>query len=67
LQKKIPVTRKWTQEIAGVPGRNENVTLATFIRNKVHHPENQTMRPFVFSDDELKNSIVELLAVVKNP
>ena len=59
--------KKWTPEFGGVAKNEEDVTLATFIRNKTHHPENKTMQNSNYNDKELKQSIDELIAVVKNP
>ncbi|MBZ4644241.1 MAG: ATPase protein [Deferribacteraceae bacterium] len=62
----IQTSKKWTREKNGQPQQEEDVTLPTFIRNKVHHPENQNMRDQNFSDEELKNSIELLINIVKN-
>lgn len=45
----------------------EDITLPTFIRNKTHHPENVTMQSAEFSDKELKDSIGELIKLVRDP
>ena len=67
LQTKLTSTKKWTPEFGGVAKNEEDVTLATFIRNKVHHPENKTMQSFCFIDADLKSSIDGLLNLVSNP
>lgn len=67
LQTKLTTTKKWTPEFGGVAKNEEDVTLPTFIRNKIHHPENKTMQNSNYDDKELKQSIDELIAVVKNP
>lgn len=66
LQEKLPITRKWTREIGGVAKDEEDVTLPTFIRNKVHHPENRTMQDSRFSEDDLRASTQELVGLVQN-
>ncbi|AWB10777.1 AAA ATPase domain-containing protein [Thermodesulfobium acidiphilum] len=59
-------TKKWTKENNGNPKCKEiEVTLPTFIRNKVHHPENQTMKDKNFSDEELKESIKVMIELIK--
>ena len=40
-------------------------TLQTFIRNKIHHPENTTMKEESFSPEELKQSIEEMVKLAK--
>jgi len=67
LQTKIPVAKKWTPEFGGSPKSEEHVTLPTFIRNKVHHPENKTMQSVNYTDAELRSSIEKLIEVVQNP
>ncbi|MFA5355421.1 MAG: AAA family ATPase [Candidatus Paceibacterota bacterium] len=67
LQTKITPTKKWNPEYGGVPRGETDVTLPTFIRNKTHHPENKTMQSFNYADVDLKNSIVGLIQLVKNP
>lgn len=67
LQTKISTNKKWTLEFGGVAKNEEDVTLPTFIRNKTHHPDNKTMQNAKFSDRDLKNSIKELIKIVKNP
>ena len=63
----MTATKKWTPEFGGVAKNEEDVTLPTFIRNKIHHPENTTMQSDNFTDIELKNSIDELIKIIKNP
>jgi AAA15 family ATPase/GTPase len=67
LQTKLTAIKKWTPEFGGVAKNKEDVTLPTFIRNKIHHPENTTMQSDNFTDIELKNSIDELIKIIKNP
>lgn len=67
LQTKLSATRKWTPEMGAVAKSEENVTLATFIRNKVHHPENKTMQASTYTENDLKQSIENLISLAKNP
>ncbi|MGC9052334.1 MAG: hypothetical protein ACP5KS_00475, partial [Candidatus Hydrogenedens sp.] len=62
----IQKSKKWTRKINGNPQQEKDVTLPTFIRNKIHHPENKTMGNQNFTDEELKNSIDLLINLVKN-
>ncbi len=65
----ISKDKEWIKEINGNPQKREKVTLPTFIRNKVHHPENKTMRDAKFTEDELKRSInvmIDLIKKIKN-
>lgn len=64
-QSGIPKNKSWTPERDGVPQGAKNVTLPVFIRNKIHHPENQTMKSVNFNSAELTCSIEQLINVVK--
>ena len=66
LQKRLPIKRSWTPEFGGQARNEEKVTLPTFIRNKAHHPENKTMQSASFSEDELRESINQLIDTLKN-
>lgn len=63
LIKKVS-TREWNKEDKGVAAGPQQVTLQTFIRNKVHHPENKTMQSSTFSKEELRTSISQLIDLV---
>jgi AAA15 family ATPase/GTPase len=67
LQTKLSIELKWTPEFGGVAKNEEGVTLATFIRNKSHHPENRTMQSENYSMQELKQSIAALIRILKTP
>jgi len=60
----IEKNKKWIIERNGQPQEEENVTLMTFIRHKIHHPENSTMRFYDYSDEELKKSIDKMIEVI---
>lgn len=60
----IAKDKQWIPESGGVAQAARNVTLAVFIRNKVHHPENKTMQAVNFSGDDLIKSIEQLIKVV---
>lgn len=57
--------KKWTRETNGAPQRELDVTLPTFIRNKIHHPENLTMQDVNYTQDELSQSIKEMIKILK--
>ncbi len=57
----IALTKTWTPEMAEVPKSPLTVSLQTFIRNKIHHPENTTMQSVNYSIDELRQSIEEMI------
>ena len=60
----ISKSKVWQRDIS----RNQNprrVTSQTFIRNKIHHPENRYMRNQNFSIDDLKQSIEEMIRIIK--
>lgn len=43
-----------------------NITLQTFIRNKLHHPENTNMSSIDFSNEDLKKSIDDMIKIIKD-
>lgn len=62
-------SKKWTREkggkISADPNfQNYDVMLQTFIRNKVHHPENGTMKSANFTQNELGSSITEMTRLI---
>ncbi|WP_253684665.1 ATP-dependent nuclease [Edwardsiella tarda] len=63
-QQGAQLNRQWTREDRGVAGRTDNVTLQTFIRNHIHHPENVTMQSNRYTAEELKCSIDEMIAIL---
>jgi len=65
-QQNISKNKSWRKEINGNPQNPENVTLPTFVRNKVHHPENQTMQNENYTFDELKSSIDAMINLIKS-
>jgi hypothetical protein len=59
--------RKWNPERSGAPQGEKDVPLQVFIRNKIHHPENKTMRAPSYSPDELRQSTEAMIAILKRP
>lgn len=64
ISKAIGQTRQWTKESRGVPQAPRNISLQSFIRNKIHHPENVTMQSVSYTSDELRQSIDEMIALI---
>ncbi|MGQ9848294.1 MAG: AAA family ATPase [Bacteroidales bacterium] len=66
-EKGISKDKKWI-----LPGKDDKeqkksdyVTLPTFIRNKIHHPENKTMKDCNFNDEDLKKSIETMIKLLQ--
>jgi len=59
--KSIPKNKSWVRVKEGIPSPAMNVTLMTFIRNTIHHPENRNNLDF--SDIELKESTENLISL----
>lgn len=64
-QKSITKTKDWARIQNGQIQQPESVTLMTYIRHSIHHPENTNNQ--AFTNSELKQSIDELIKLVKNP
>lgn len=57
--------KKWSELKNGTQQTPYPVTLSTFIRNKVHHPESTQLD--VYTDIELTESIEEMIELTKQP
>lgn len=58
----IANTKQWTKEKNGTPAQQpQDSTLQSFIRNHIHHPENVTMQSNKYTEEELKQSIDEMI------
>jgi predicted ATPase len=62
LQRGIPQNKSWIRLRNNIPEPAENVTLPTYIRNSIHHPEN--MLNSKFSENELSDSINLLIQLL---
>jgi AAA15 family ATPase/GTPase len=62
--KGIVQSKTWTPEKNGAAQQSKNVSLQTFIRNKIHHPENITMQAYTYTSAELQQSIDEMISLV---
>ena len=56
--------KQWIRELRGIAQPAYNVSLQTFIRNKIHHPENVTMQPVNYTSDELRLSIEAMISLL---
>ena len=63
-EKGIPKSKTWVRDTGGQPPRPEKVTLMTFIRHSIHHPENSCNDEY--SPEELKSSIDAMMDLIKN-
>ena len=55
--------KQWIKEINGKPQPPYSVTLETYIRNSIHHPENR-LNPYHYSSADLESSIEEMLSLL---
>ena len=58
----IQFTKQWIRENNGSAQAPYGVTLQTFIRNHIHHPENR--RNKLYTENELKQSIEEMIRLL---
>jgi len=58
-------SKKWAKIVNGQVQPQEDVTLMTFVRNIIHHPENTNNGNF--TPQELRTSTEELVKLIKNP
>ena len=58
----IQFAKQWIRENNGAVQAPYDVTLQTFIRNHIHHPENR--RNALYTEDELKQSIEEMIELL---
>ncbi len=64
MDKGITKSKKWAKIVNGQVQQAEDVTLMTFVRNLIHHPENTNNGKC--TPQELKSSVDELIKLVKN-
>lgn len=60
----IQKIKQWIREKDGVAQNPYDVTLQTFIRNQIHHPENAIMQLSPYTKEELQTSIEEMIALL---
>lgn len=56
--------KKWIKEKKGIPQPELDVTLMTFIRNHIHHPENTSMKFSRFTQSDLHESIESMVGLI---
>ena len=61
--KNIRFTKQWRREYEGKPQNPYDVTLQTFIRNYIHHPENKLNQ--IYTENELAQSIREMIDLLE--
>lgn len=64
LENDLEKDKTWVKEKDGIVLSSKLVTLQTFIRNKIHHPENKTMKDNKFTPEELKKSIDKMINLI---
>lgn len=64
VSKGITQGKKWIRLEKGSPLPAEDSTLFTYIRNRIHHPENNHNADF--SEEELRQSISEMKTLIEN-
>jgi predicted ATP-dependent endonuclease of OLD family len=57
-------SKDWILEKNGAASTSFKVAMQTFIRHKIHHPENQTMQSHEYSVGELEQSIKEMISLL---
>ena len=62
-RKGIDQNKQWIRELKGIPQSPVNRTIQTYIRNTIHHPENNHNSKY--SNDELKASIENMIEIIK--
>lgn len=60
----IVFNKPWVKERNGSPLTPVLMTLQSFIRNHIHHPENVTMQSNQYTEAELKQSIDEMVRLI---
>lgn len=63
--KGIDKSKTWIRESDGMSKKPYAVTLMTFIRNHIHHPENLTMRLNTYTNKDLSNSINKMISLIE--
>lgn len=55
-------SKKWIKKEKNGNEKTINFTLQTYIRNSIHHPENDKNAPY--TEDELRNSIIKMTQII---
>lgn len=65
VENDISKNKVWAREINGAVKSSYPVTLMTFIRNHIHHPENLTMKSNCYTSEELQLSINQMISLIE--
>ena len=64
VSKGLSLSKPWARMSGGTVHPSSNVTLSTYIRHSIHHPENTHNAPF--TDVELRDSIYEMMRLIED-
>lgn len=64
-EKGLSLSKQWIKQRGGIAQAPESCTLQTYIRNKIHHPENPLNAPY--TETELKESLKGMVNVLVQP
>lgn len=64
ISKSISKTKKWKKILNWTPQKEKEVSLQTYIRNRIHHPEN-TLN-IKETNEELEESIKKMIEIIKS-
>jgi AAA ATPase domain len=65
ISKEINQLKQWIRVKNGIPTPPYPITLMSYIRNSIHHPENTFNNQY--SENELTDSIEQLILLIENP
>ena len=57
----VQSSKIWIKQELGIEKSSSSVTLSTFIRNQIHHPENTLMNKAPYTKEELRQSTEEMI------
>lgn len=61
----VELNKEWIPERNGNTQQGQKVSLITFIRHKVHHPENKTIQIINYPLEELRESIEKIIKIMR--
>jgi AAA15 family ATPase/GTPase len=61
--KSIQKNKRWIKVSNGIPQAPYDITLCSYIRNMIHHPENTNNA--AYTSEELKESITKLISIIE--
>ena len=60
----VKKTKQWIKSNGGSPQPPYDVTVCTYIRNTIHHPENTLNQ--AFTEEDLNSSISNMINLIEN-